>query len=740
ELEKFEQVKLATPGSPGYAAITADHVDYAGRASERTWHGVADVTALVRAAGTGDYTVADAQIAQLNSSNGNWGGWTLVVVYENPTMPRRNVSLFDGLLRVASFTRTVTIDGLQTTPAGQVDATVGVVAYEGDGNSSGDTLGIRDTMAPPVGFQPVIDPLTTANNAFNSRITRNGMHVTDRTPAYTSTAGYDAKTVDAAGLIRPGASEVELEFGAAGAGETFFPAAVFASIRLSDVEGVKHVANVTDPGATPEAGDTLRYTARFTNDEAAPTIGGVTVTDEIPDGTTYAPGTLEVDGQARTDAAGDDPGELAAGPDRVVARVGDGANATDGGTLDGGKTGVLRFDVVVDDDYDAGTDGPIENIANASYLLDPEDPGSRVEIPSNTTTEIEPGPPVPTIDGPAPGSRVTVGDDTPVDFGCTAAAGRTVDSCTAVVTPPGGGPGVPVTDGGDVPTDVPGEYTITVTVVDDLGQTRTVTRTYEVFPPPVATITEGPSDGGDVPVGGKVPGRFTCEVAAGLTQDSCDATIELPDGSTVPFVDGDDIPTDVPGEYTITVAVVDELGKSHTTTRTYTVVAPAPPPVTTTPTVTTPPAPTTTTTTTPPAPPVTTPEEPKVERPALRVTKRFTKKRLRPGQRTTLRIRVTNRTDRTLRNVKVCERIPAGLRFVSSKPKARRSGGQYCWTVKTLKPGRYVNRSMVLAATNRKGRVISRTRGTARGVAAQTRNASVRVLAPRKTRPGGVTG
>ncbi|MGE4425752.1 MAG: hypothetical protein AB7G37_04785, partial [Solirubrobacteraceae bacterium] len=60
--------------------------------------------------------------------------------------------------------------------------------------------------------------------------------------------------------------------------------------------------------------------------------------------------------------------------------------------------------------------------------------------------------------------------------------------------------------------------------------------------------------------------------------------------------------------------------------------------------------------------------------------------------------------------------------------------------VKTLKPGKYVNRSMVLRATNHEGRVTSRTRGTANGVRAATRIASVRVLAPRKARPGGVTG
>jgi len=725
--EAFGEARLAVPGTAGYQTVTAHDVDTSGGDNERTWQGVADVTDLVRSAGAGEYTVADVAIAQLSSSPGDWGGWTLVVVYEDPTLPRRSVSLFDGLLRVGGATRTVTVDGLQTPPAGQVDATMGIVAYEGDGVSARDTWQVSDLMDSPAVYAPVTDALTPEDNAFNSRITRNGAFVTDRIPAYTTTAGYDSKTVNADSWIRPGADTVALRFGSSTTGETFFPGAVFASIRLSDVEGVKDVVNVTDPGAVPQPGDRLRYTARFSNDAAAPAIGGIAITDEIPAGTSYVPGSLRVGGAVRTDAAGDDVAEYVNGPDRVVARVGSGANATDGGVLAGGESGVLRFDVVVDDAYDPIADGPIENVANASYLLDPGDPGSRVDVPSNTTTVVAPLPPVPTIDSLVP--RATVGDESPVDFGCTAATGRTVASCVAVVTPPGGGPGVPVTDGGDVPTDVPGTYTITVTVVDDLGQTRETTGTYTVFPPPVATITDGPSDGGDVPAGGRIPGRFTCEVAPGLTQQSCDATITLPDGSTVPFADGDDVPTDVPGDYTITVTVEDELGKTHTVTRTYTVVAPAPPPVTTPPTPTT-----------PQVPPVVTPDVPTQSGPALRITKRFTRTSLRPGQRTTLRIRVTNRTGRTLRNVRVCERVPAGLRLVSSTPRAKRSGGQYCWTVKTLKPGKYVNRSMTLRATNRRGRVTTRTRGTANGVSAQSRNASVRVLAPRKARPGGVTG
>ena len=52
------------------------------------------------------------------------------------------------------------------------------------------------------------------------------------------------------------------------------------------------------------------------------------------------------------------------------------------------------------------------------------------------------------------------------------------------------------------------------------------------------------------------------------------------------------------------------------------------------------------------------------------------------------RIRVRNPTKGEARKVKVCDRLPSGLTYVSSKPRAKRSGSQRCWTVKTLSAGK----------------------------------------------------
>jgi uncharacterized repeat protein (TIGR01451 family) len=49
------------------------------------------------------------------------------------------------------------------------------------------------------------------------------------------------------------------------------------------------------------------------------------------------------------------------------------------------------------------------------------------------------------------------------------------------------------------------------------------------------------------------------------------------------------------------------------------------------------------------------------------------------------RIRVRNPTRGEARNVKVCDRLPSGLAYVSSKPRARRQGARrHCWTIRRV--------------------------------------------------------
>ena len=100
------RVLVKAPGSDAYVPVTAVLVDDAGSRGTRgaCYAGVADVTALVKAAGAGEYTVANVQLGTGKNADQS-GGWALEVFYEDPTQPSRNITVFDGFQFVTADQR-----------------------------------------------------------------------------------------------------------------------------------------------------------------------------------------------------------------------------------------------------------------------------------------------------------------------------------------------------------------------------------------------------------------------------------------------------------------------------------------------------------------------------------------------------------------------------------------------------------------------------------------------------------
>lgn len=71
---------------------------------------------------------------------GYFGGWTMVVVYENPKMEPKSVSLFDGLklVRQNGGNVDVNISGFSTPMEGEIDVRLGMTVIEGDNGLAGD--------------------------------------------------------------------------------------------------------------------------------------------------------------------------------------------------------------------------------------------------------------------------------------------------------------------------------------------------------------------------------------------------------------------------------------------------------------------------------------------------------------------------------------------------------------------------------------------------------------------------
>ena len=208
ELENARtQVKFETPSSGGYSNITGTLIgeNTAGSSNPGGYHAFADVTGMVSAAGNGTYTVANVQATEGVTSSGRYAGWSLVVAYNDPNSPPRNLTVFDGYsevdVKLPPTATTIPISGFETPPVGSgpVNAQVGIVAYEGDLGITGDTASLDN--------HTLSDATHPANNFFDSTISNLGVNVTSKTPNYINQLGYDSSIIQANGIIPNGADE-----------------------------------------------------------------------------------------------------------------------------------------------------------------------------------------------------------------------------------------------------------------------------------------------------------------------------------------------------------------------------------------------------------------------------------------------------------------------------------------------------------------------------------------------------
>ena len=91
------QMKLRAPGDAAYRTITAGRLFGPTSTADRAYQAFADVTSIVQAAGPGMYFGADVPAA---TGEDRYAGWSLVVVYRSPSLPLRNLTVFDGLADV----------------------------------------------------------------------------------------------------------------------------------------------------------------------------------------------------------------------------------------------------------------------------------------------------------------------------------------------------------------------------------------------------------------------------------------------------------------------------------------------------------------------------------------------------------------------------------------------------------------------------------------------------------------
>ncbi|WP_330304694.1 MULTISPECIES: DUF3344 domain-containing protein [unclassified Streptomyces] len=198
------RVLIAEPGGE-YKAVLADQVigHRVARGAD-AFQASADVTKLVRASGSGLYTVAQVNVAMGKSAAGAWGGWTLMVAYEKKSEPLRHLSVWDGFDTLGPREdREIRLSRMPFPE--NAGGRVGLVAYNGDRGSKGDSLTVSTGHGEPTALGDSANP---GDDVLNSTISDPETVAMDRAPAYPNTLGYDSDVLELGKGIRPGGDQL----------------------------------------------------------------------------------------------------------------------------------------------------------------------------------------------------------------------------------------------------------------------------------------------------------------------------------------------------------------------------------------------------------------------------------------------------------------------------------------------------------------------------------------------------
>tara|TARA_R110002020_G_scaffold328579_2_gene544539 strand:+ start:767 stop:3739 length:2973 start_codon:yes stop_codon:yes gene_type:complete len=253
--------------------------------------GFVEVTDYVRQYGEGEYTVAD--LGALEGTNYHYGGWSMVVVYENPVMENRSITVFDGYAFVrgsvvADFT--IPISGFSAVDAGPVNMKLGIAAGEGDVAALGDYFEIERGVNTN-DFVRLSHAGNSPDNFFNSSIYTGG---NPRNPNLKNNTGMDISVFDvpnaANNIIANGQTSTRFRYGTDGDAYVIYNIIMAVDANEPEVQGY-HYVNTINSQAFEESksivpGDELEIVVEVKN------TGGVDLEEllleiNLPEGLEY---------------------------------------------------------------------------------------------------------------------------------------------------------------------------------------------------------------------------------------------------------------------------------------------------------------------------------------------------------------------------------------------------------------------------------------------------------------------
>ncbi|WP_131538694.1 DUF11 domain-containing protein [Pedobacter nototheniae] len=275
-----KKIKFKVPNAPSYVDITAAATDiyYGGAEAFNMYAAYSDVTELVQNAGLGTYAVGN--IATPEGPNvagaGYYGGWGLVIIYENKELPWRDITVFDGFGLIFTGSPELSLSGFNAVQNGEVKIKMGMMAGEGDRTMKGDYFniqrlntnnwtGLYHALNMDVNPNPGVTP-NTSTNFFNSSILTGG---NARNPNNVNNFGIDIAMFDLPNsgnvLIANNQTSTKFQFGTTGDIYNIFNITFGVDSYFSQLYSVnKSDDNITRNG-TVKPGQTLNFSTAYYN-------------------------------------------------------------------------------------------------------------------------------------------------------------------------------------------------------------------------------------------------------------------------------------------------------------------------------------------------------------------------------------------------------------------------------------------------------------------------------------------
>jgi gliding motility-associated-like protein len=253
-----------------------------------------DVTSLVQGltTPTGTYTVANMRSSKGQRAGSSSAGWVMVIIYENPTLPSKFISTYDGYAGVTSGQVDIPISGFVTLPSpNPVNARLGVGALEGDKGLTNDRLQFKANLT--AGWTDIGNTLNPTDNFFNSTITNNDAQVPGRNPYGQNTLGLDLDMLPINNpsntVIKNNETGAILRLKSSGDGFGAFLATFAVDIIEPNIKLVKTVQNssgVDITGQNVTLSSVLDYVITIDN-EGNDDAKNVVIKDILPVNTTF---------------------------------------------------------------------------------------------------------------------------------------------------------------------------------------------------------------------------------------------------------------------------------------------------------------------------------------------------------------------------------------------------------------------------------------------------------------------